>query len=58
MKFVVAVQEVHTQPVEIDADSPEEARRRVAAGEGDWDGAECEYSYMLKPELWIVERAV
>ncbi len=56
-KYIVVVKEVWNQPVEVEADSPTEAKQKVLDGEGyiieDW----FEYSFCLGPETWAVEEA-
>lgn len=55
-KFMVYRQEVHIQPVEIEAQSEKEARRLVADGEGEWNERDLYFSFDLDPDLWTVER--
>ena len=54
-KYIVVVKEVWNQPVEVEADSPTEAKQKILDGEGyvveDW----FEYSFCLGPETWTVE---
>ena len=54
-KFIVYRQEVHIQPVEIEAPSAKEARRLVADGQGKWNESDLYYSFDLDPDLWAVE---
>jgi len=54
-KFIVEVREVWVQPVEIEAETEEEAIKRVADAEGDWDG-QAEYSHTLDPETWTIHK--
>ena len=52
MKLIVRVQEVHLQFVAIEANSPEEAKALVEAGEG--NNAGMEYSHTLESDMWTV----
>lgn len=54
-KFVVYRQEVHTQPVEVEARTAKEARRLVADGKGKRDESLLYFSFDLDPDLWTVE---
>ena len=55
-KYIVYVREVWTQPVEIEADSTNEAKEKVYGGEGvvleDW----FEFSDCLDSSTWAVEK--
>ena len=53
--FVVGVREVYVQPYRVVAETPEEAVRLVADGEGDILDADFEYSHTLNPDTWTVE---
>ena len=52
-KFIVYMIEVHVQDVLIEADSKEDAIKKVQKGEGDY--AFFEYSHTLEPDTWTVE---
>ena len=52
-KFIVYMGEVHVQDVLIEADSKEDAIKKVQKGEGDY--AFFEYSHTLEPDTWTVE---
>jgi len=54
-KFVVYRQEVHIQPVEVEAGSAKEARKLVEKGKGEWDESLLYFSFDLDPDLWTVE---
>lgn len=53
--YRVAVREVHVQQVKVEAESSQEAIRKVTSGEGEWLDGECEYSHTLPMDLWTVE---
>jgi len=55
MLYRVCVKEVHNQYIWIDADSVDEAVRKVQEGEGDELGV-AEYDYTLDTEQWTVEQ--
>lgn len=52
MKYIVNVREVHIQPYEVEAISPEDAAQAVADGEGDLIEGGFEYSHTLDRSLW------
>jgi hypothetical protein len=54
-KFRVLVREVHIQPTIIEADSKEEALKKVFDGEGELDTQGFEYSHTLDTDTWTVE---
>lgn len=56
-EWIVAVREVHIQPVRIFAKTAEEAVRKVAEGEGEQIEGGFEYSHTLDPDAWTVKRA-
>lgn len=55
-KYLVGIREVHINTVEVEAETPAEARMK--ANEMICSGCECdlEYSHTLDPELWTVEK--
>ena len=55
MRYIVEVKEVWVQPVEVEASSPEEAKRKVQQGEGTALEDRFEFSHTLDPEHWGVE---
>ncbi len=55
-KFIVYVREVHVQAMEVRADTPEEAKKLVEAGEGDALDDCLEYSHTLDSDTWTVEK--
>lgn len=55
MIYVVKIQEVHLQSVTIEATSIEDARRKVADGEGDFVDGSLTYSHTLDPDTWTIE---
>ena len=58
MKYIVEVREVHIQPYEVEADSPEQAIQNVKDGEEDKIAmieSGFEYSHTLDSEFWTVE---
>jgi hypothetical protein len=57
MKYIVHIQEVWDQPIEIEANSKEEAKQKVAEGEGITLEKRFEYSYTLDINDWRVEKA-
>ena len=54
-KFHVLVREVHVSTMEIEADNPEDAIKKIKDGEG--EQAICEYSHTLDSETWSVDDA-
>lgn len=56
MRYIVEVKEVWTQPVEVEASSPEEAKEKVQRGEGTVLEDRFEFSHTLDAEHWNVER--
>lgn len=54
-KYIVNIREVHLQPIEIEAESPEEAIRLVQDGDGEGDYTNGEYSHTLDSDTWTVE---
>jgi len=54
-KYYVLVKEVHDSYREVEADSPEEAIEKVAAGDLDFKEERMEYSYTLDSEEWSTE---
>jgi hypothetical protein len=46
-KYRVIMRECWHQSVEVEAESPDDARDKVFAGEGDWRSDELEYSHSL-----------
>lgn len=55
MKYVVTRKEIWNQGVQIEADSKEEAIRKVANGEGDVIETLFEYNMTMNPENWDIE---
>jgi hypothetical protein len=55
MKYLVSVREVHIQMVEVEAESPEDAKEKVAEGEGRYLDNALEYSHSLEPDTWTVD---
>ena len=53
--FLVAVREVHVQQVRVKANDAEDAKARVAKGEGDQVEGSLEYSHTLGAHTWTVE---
>ena len=53
-KFIVSRKEVHTQAIEVEADTPEEARDKVAEGECEDYIGESEYLGTLDPDTWNI----
>ncbi len=53
MKFLVKMKEVHTQVVEIEADTEKQALDRVEEGEGEY--GELEYDHTLDTSEWTAE---
>jgi hypothetical protein len=53
--FIVYVREVHVQQVRIQAESKEEAVKKVEEGDGEFLNNALEYSHSLEPETWTVE---
>lgn len=51
MVYYVSVPEVHYQGRYVEAESPEEAREKVANGEGIIDGDNMEYSHMCEEDI-------
>jgi len=56
MKYRVLVREVHVQHTIVEADSEEEAIKKVAEGEETVDVRELEYSHTLDKETWTAEK--
>ena len=60
MKYIVNIKEVHNLPVEIEANSPQEAKEKVADMLANDDGSInfdlLEYSYTEDVEDWNVEK--
>lgn len=54
-KYTVLVREVHVSHMVVEADSPEEAIKKIKDGDG--DEATCEYSHTLDSETWSVDDA-
>lgn len=54
-KFIVTIQEVWTQLVEVEASSEEEAIDKVVDGEGYYIDNALEYSHTLDRAFWTVE---
>jgi len=54
-RYYVLVKEVHDSYREVEADSPEEAIEKVAAGDDDFKEERMEYSYTLDSEQWSTE---
>ena len=54
-KYIVHVKEVWDQPVEIMAESKEEAIQKIADGEGEMLEKELDYSHSLDINDWWVE---
>lgn len=54
-KYVVNRKEIHVQPIEVLAHSPEEARQMVVDGVGDDIGIGMEYHSTMDRKHWIVE---
>jgi hypothetical protein len=54
--FIVSVREVHVQQVKIDAASEDEAKNKVADGEGEYLDDKLEYSHTLDKALWTVDQ--
>lgn len=53
--FIIGVKEVHIQPVRVEADSREEAIKKVAEGEGETLEELLEYDYTLEPDVWTAQ---
>ena len=53
--YIVIIEEVHKQHINIFANTEEEAIARVSEGEGEEDGAP-EYSYTLDKDTWEVKK--
>ena len=51
--YIVGVREVHVSHMEVEANSPEEAVKKVVEGEG--EETYLEYSHPLDKDLWTVE---
>ena len=49
------VREVWVQAYDVDADSKEEAIKKIAEGDGNVVEWELDYSHMLDPETWEAE---
>lgn len=54
-KYVVNRKEIHVQPVEVFAHTPEEARQMVVDGVGDDTGVGMEYHSTMDRKHWTVE---
>lgn len=54
MRYIVVVKEVWEQPVSIEAESVDDAIRKVGDGEGTVLESEFEYSHSLDSETWRV----
>jgi len=54
-EYIVAMREVHIQPVRVTAESPEEAIAITADGGGDFIEGGFEFSHTLDRDLWTVE---
>lgn len=55
--YIVYVKEVHIQPVEVYANSPEQARERVCDGDGNELTAQRWFEYALDSDTWDVKEA-
>ena len=54
-KYVVNVHELWIQEVIVEAETPEEARSKVASGEGDYMNGGIELSHVLdNREEWVI----
>ena len=58
IKFLIRTKEVWIQVVEVEANSEEEAIRKVEEGEGICSDNDFEFSYMLDSDEWEVEKDV
>ena len=56
-KYIVMVREVHVQPVEVFAQSPDHAINKVRDGEGDTLFELLEYSHTMDFDTWTVEES-
>lgn len=56
-KYIVTVREVHTQLVEVMAESVEDAREKVADDKGKYLDDTLEYSHTLNKDTWGVDVA-
>ena len=56
MRYIITRREVWTQGVQIEADSKEEAIRKVADGDGEVIESLFEYSHTLDPDTWTLEQ--
>ena len=56
-RFRVMVREVHVQGVLVDAESEEDAKIKVAEGEGDYEDNSLEFSHSCDSDTWTVEEA-
>lgn len=54
-EFIVLVREVWVQPVKIKALNKEEAREKVADGDGTSIKGELEYSHTQDPDTWSIK---
>lgn len=54
-KYIVHVREVWVQPIEVEADSPDDAQDRIWAGEGVQLDNRFEFSHCLERGTWTVE---
>jgi hypothetical protein len=52
-KYIVAVKEVHSQFISVEAENEEDAVRVVLKGEGDYDDG-TEFVETLPKETWII----
>lgn len=55
-KFIVEVREVHVQSMRVEAESAEEAIKKVVNGEGEIVENCMEYSHTLDSENWTVRQ--
>ncbi len=55
-EFSVFVREVHIQEVRVEAEDENDAKDRVAKGEGEYVDNSLEYSHCLDPDEWTVDR--
>lgn len=53
-RFIVSVKEVYIQPVSIEAESVEDALRKVKDGDGEYLEDQHEYCYSLPFDEWNV----
>ena len=57
-KFLVNVREVYTQMVLVEADNTDEAKTKVAKGDGTYLDNTLEYSHTLDQALWTVDESL